>query len=237
MLFRSEPLSRALAAAQLDVKTQVLGNLEPGVAFSLSLAPELKLSGGMPALDARRTNPFEFLLLDALARTRDPAAAAATLEAIAQAAPRFGAKVEAQDQEGGKVYVTRYHLGEGASFALRDRTVVVAGGTGQLTALLGRVAGPAVRTPFADPEAARALREDGLALFLDIGRATSGVRAIPDSAYGLGGFAIRSAVLRWLDALDQLASLRAGARLQGRILQAELALSLRAPAAGTQASP
>lgn len=223
--FLAPLFKRAFEEAGVDVKKDLLGNLKPGVAAAFTLAPTAKL-GGVPELDVRRTNPFEFVLLGALGRALDPGRAAKTLEAVAAAAPRFGAKMEPAEVSGAKVFVTRYHLGEGASLGLKADQVLVTGGAGQMEAMLSRLDSPAA-VATADPEASRALAEDAFAVYLDLSRLIAGVRSLPDSAYGIGGWAIKAAVSRWLDAVDEITGLRVHGRLADKSLHAEVALTLK----------
>ena len=223
------PLVRAFQEGGVDLKRDVAGNLKPGVALSLRLAPTAKM-GGVPELDVRRTNPFDYVYLNLLGRPADAGKAGRTLQGVVEAAPRFGARLEPRELAGTKAWVTTYQLGEGASLCLKDDFALVTGGAGQMEAQLARLSAsgpPAV----ADAGARRSLQEDGLSLWLDVGRLTSGVRALPDSAYGIGGFAIKAAVSRWLDAIDEIGALRLSGRLEGRSLRAELALGLKLPPA------
>jgi hypothetical protein len=213
----------------IDLKKDVAGNLKPGIAAALRLAPTARL-GSVPELDVRHTNPFDYLFMQLLARATDPAAASRTLSNAAEVAPSFGAKLEQRTVAGTAVFVTTYHLGEGASLTLKDGYAVVTGGAGQMEEQLKRLGAEAPLT-LADPEARRSLQEDGFALYLDVGRLTAGIRALPDSAYGIGGFAIKAALSRWLDAIDEIGSLRLSARLADKTLQAGLALTLKLPPA------
>lgn len=231
-------LQRALKEGGIDVTADILKNLKPGIAASLSLAPTAKLSG-VPELDVRRTNPFDYVQMAIVGRTADSSKAAKTLGSIVDVAPRFGAKLEPADVGNAKVFVTRYHLGEGASIGLDGEKVLVTGGSGQMQAQLDRLRSPAPQDP-ADPQAAKALKEDAFALWLDLARLTTGVRALPDSAYGIGGWAIKAAVSRWLEAIDEITGLRANGRLANKTLYADLALALKlapAPAQAQQQAP
>jgi hypothetical protein len=214
----------AMRRADLDVSGEILGNLKPGVAASLSLSPSASLEAS-PELDPRLTNPFQLVHLTALGRSVDEGRARATLEKIAAVAPRFGAQMESRELQGTRVLASRYHLGEGASLALRDGLVLVTGGPGQMDALLQRLSGEGGLV-LANPGATQALARDGFALFLDIGRLVASLRALPDSAYGVGGFAIKAAASRYLDAVGELAGLRLSGRVERGRLHAELALSL-----------
>ncbi|HEY3449145.1 MAG TPA: hypothetical protein VGK67_22500 [Myxococcales bacterium] len=216
---------RAFREGGVDVVADILKNLKPGIAGALSLAPTARLSG-VPELDVRRTNPFDYLQLAVVGRTSDSARAAKTLGSMAEVAPRFGSTMESTEIGGAKVFVTRYHLGEGASLALDGDKILVTGGTGQMQAQLDRLRSPTPKDP-ADPQAARALKEDAFALWLDVSRLTAGVRTLPDSAYGIGGWAIKAAVSRWLEAIDEITGLRASGRLADKTLSAELALTLK----------
>ncbi len=217
-------LQDAARSAGLDLNSEILGNLKPGAAASLRLSPSASLAS-VPELDPRRLNPFRFVDLTVLGRSVDEAKARQTLEKVAAMAPRFGAQMESREIQGTRVLSTHYQLGEGASLALRDGLVLVTGGPGQMDALLQRLSGKE-RFTLANRGASKALAQDGFALFLDIGQLVRSLRALPDSAYGAGGFAIKAALFRYLDAVGELSGLRLSGRVEAGRVHAELALSL-----------
>lgn len=194
-----EPFAAAARRAGIDVGAEVFGSLKPGAALSLSVAPTVNLAT-MPDLDPRLTNPFAYLHLTAIGRVRDPAIAAATIERLAAAAPSFGATVVRRTIGAAAVHTVRYHLGEGVSFALAGEYAVVTGGAGRIDAVLARLVVPAGEAP----RAAKGMAVRGLCAQIDVGRLVESVQALPASAYGVGGFAIRAAVNRWLDAVGEI---------------------------------
>ncbi len=216
----------------LDAAQAILAGLKPGVAAGLKLASSASFAA-VPELDLRRTNPFDYVALSALGRARDPAGAAQLMDQLSALGPLLGAKFESREVGGAKVVTARYHLGEGASVALRDGWVLATGGQGQLDPALARLAGPGT-FPVSEPGAAKALAHDGAFLYLDIPRLAEAVKAVPDSAWGVGGFAIRAAVSNWMDALAQIRGLRLSASTEEKTLSVQLVLTLAgepAPAA------
>lgn len=224
---------RALRQAQV-APADVLASLKPGTLVTMSLAPTATL-GTTPVLDLTRTNPFHYLHLQAVGRAQDPEKARGLLEKTLAVAPRYGATIVEGESAGAKTWTFNYHLGEGARIALKDDLALVTGGQGQLEELLARIAEKTPATLEIDPGAKTSLESDGLALFVDVARLSASVRKLPDSAYGIGGFAIKAAVGRWLDAIEEIGSLRLSARVADRTLRAELVLSLE-PAPEPQAA-
>lgn len=224
---------RALRQAQVE-PADVLASLKPGLLVTMSLAPTANL-GTTPAFDLTRTNPFHYLHLQAVGRAQDPGKARGLLEKTLAVAPRFGATVAEGETAGAKTWTFNYHLGEGASIAMKDDLALVTGGPGQLEKLLTRLGEKAPTALEIAPDAKSSLEKDGLAVFLDVARLSASVRKLPDSAYGIGGFAIKAAVGRWLDAIEEIRSLRLSARVADRTLRAELVLNLE-PAGEPQAA-
>lgn len=123
-------------------------------------------------------------------------------------------------------------LGKGLTFALDGKRLLVTGGDGVDEALAARK--PAARAP-------HAIGEAGLALHTDIGALIASLRSLPESSFGIGGFAIKSSLDRWLGAFEALDALRFTA-WQGEALiclDASLSLKLRPalPAASAEAAP
>ncbi len=212
----------------------MLASLKPGTLVTMSLAPTANL-GTTLVLDLTRTNPFHYLHLQAVGRAQEPEKARGLLEKTLAVAPRYGATIVEGESAGAKTWTFNYHLGEGARIALKDDLALVTGGQGQLEELLARIAEKTPATLKIDPGAKTSLESDGLALFVDVARLSASVRKLPDSAYGIGGFAIKAAVGRWLDAIEEIGSLRLSARVAERTLRAELVLSLE-PAPEPQAA-
>lgn len=217
-------LLRTLKRGGIDLRGDILANLKPGVALSLRLAPTAEL-GTIPQLDPRRTNPFKYLHLSALAQPKDAAKASETLGKIAAIAPRFGTQITERELEGTKVYVATYHLGEGASFAGTDTHVLVSGGPGRMDALMERLkSGQGLE--IADGAAKQAMEREGFVFFIDLVRLVASIDALPDSAYGVGGFAIKAALSRWLKAVEELKVVTVAGRVEEKALRVELTVAV-----------
>ncbi len=232
------PLQAAARQANLDVAGELLGNMKPGAAASLSLSPSASLAS-VPEVDPRLANPFLLVHFAALGQVADAARAREALDKVAAMASRFGAQMEPREIDGTRVLVASYPLGEGASASVHGRYAVVTGGPGQMEAQLQRLAGgPALQVglQIKDPGARKALAEDGFALYLDVARLSASLRALPDSAYGVGGFAIKAALSRALEALDEVPGARLSGKVAGSRLHVELAVSLSARAGGPGAA-
>jgi hypothetical protein len=223
-------VAKALEESGLDVKGEVLENLEPGAVLSLSVSPSVRLGGGLPALDVRKTNPFRFVQLVVAAAVKDPAKAAQTLARIPPVAARLGARVEPAEREGRKVFLTSYAQGEGAHLGLAGSDVVMAAPESRLLETLGRVGKPADGGPLPDPSLLmKGFDERALALVVDLRRLSDSVKALPSEAWGVGGFAMKATTVRWLEATDDLRALTAGLSAREGALQAELSLRLAPP--------
>ncbi|MBI3181003.1 MAG: DUF3352 domain-containing protein [Myxococcales bacterium] len=223
-------LERAFKESGFDVKAEILDNLKPGAAASLSLSPEAKLTG-MPQLDVRRTNPFRYVHLTALAEAEDEAKLAATFEKMPAIAPRFGASIQPAERQGRKVFLTSYSQGEGVHFAAQDNRAVFAAPALRLDDALERLTSKQERPgPIAEPELRRPFDSRAAALVIDLRRLSESVRELPSEAWGVGGFAIKASTLRWLDAADDLRAVVATADARDGALQAEISLRIqRAP--------
>jgi hypothetical protein len=207
-------------------KAELLERLEPGWVVGLSLSPTVQL-GSMPSLDIRRTNPFRYAHLVAVAKAKDASTLPAMLETLPPVAKRFGANMEPGELAGQKVLFTSYSQGEGAHLAASGDKVVLAAPKPRLEAALQRLAGPPGAGPVA-PELKGALQGPALAVVLDWRRLAEAVKALPSEAWGIGGFAIKASTVRWLEATDDLRALSLGLSAQDGALQAELTLSLGA---------
>ncbi len=219
-------LARALDDAKVDVKAEVLANLKPGLVMALAIAPEAKLAAGMPALDLRRTNPFRYVHLSALAEVIDPVKGAATLDRLPALAPRFGAKIDAADRAGQRVFLTTYSQGDGVDFALRDNRVVAAAPQLRLDQLLGRLGKADAPVPGLVSDSALKAAFDGhaLAAVVDLRQLSVSVRELPSEAWGVGGFAYKASTVRWLDATDDLRAVLFSVDAKAKVLQAQLTL-------------
>jgi len=63
-----------------------------------------------------------------------------------------------------------------------------------------------------------------VAAVLDFAALAKAIRNLPTSAWGVGGFAIKATTLRWLDALDDLRAITAGAYAKEGAVQVEVDL-------------
>jgi hypothetical protein len=217
-------VAQAAQQAVFDVKAEVLDNLKPGAALGLSVAPSIRLAGGMPELDVRRTNPFSYVQLVALAKAKDAAKASATLEKIPPVAERFGAHVQSELRNGRKVYLTTYSQGEGTDFALAQDTLVLAAPVAQLDAALARLSDKSVSGPLPDANLRTALFARGASVVVDLHQLGESVKALPASAWGIGGFAIKATTVNWLDATDDLTAVTAALSEKDGAVQGELSL-------------
>ncbi|MFP2931294.1 hypothetical protein ACLESO_40120 [Pyxidicoccus sp. 3LG] len=227
-------VTRAVQKSGLDMKGEVLDNLKPGMSLGMSLSPTVQLGAGMPALDLRRTNPFRFVHLVALAEAEDATKLQATLEKLPAIAGDFGAKVEPADLKGQRVYLTTYRAGEGAHFALGPNgRLVMAAPKSQLETTLASLAQP----PAGDGPVAADLKDAGkdaaVSVVLDLKRLSDAVKNLPSEAWGIGGFAIKATTVRWLEATDDLRAVTLAVSRKDKALQAEMSLRLTPAAQGS----
>ncbi len=201
-------LEDAFRDSGVDLRSDVLGNLKPGVIASLSLAPTAILSSA-PVLDVRRTNPFRFVHLVAIGSVKNVEQAKIALGRIGALAPKLGATVLEKQVAGRKVFVTSYAQGEGADFALIDDKLLVAAPMKRLEEALNRLSEPSdLRKAFAARSDLGSHLERGtLDAVVDVPRFCESIKNLPGSAWGVGGFAVKAAMLRWLTALDDLRAL------------------------------
>ncbi|MCC6334466.1 MAG: hypothetical protein IT380_10825 [Myxococcales bacterium] len=211
-------LSRAFAEAQFDVKSEVLEKLKPGAVVALSLAERPPMDRGLPSFDIRQTNPFTYAHLSGAAPLSSADQAWPTLEKVAQVSPRFGAQMQKAEREGTPVLLTSYAQGEGVHFAVKGDTVLFASPVQRLDALVKRQAEGG--SPVAG------LGTDALAVAVDLTRLNQSVRALPESAWGIGGFAIKATTVRWLDAMDDLKAVTVAVGAKDRVVQAKAVLKL-----------
>ncbi|NMO21316.1 hypothetical protein HPC49_32775 [Pyxidicoccus fallax] len=224
-------ITRAVQKSGLDMKGEVLDNFKPGMVLGVSLSPTVNLGAGMPALDLRRTNPFRFVHLVALADTEDAAKTQSTLEKLPAMADDFGAKVEPADLSGQRVYLTSYRAGEGAHFALGPNgRLVMAAPKARLESTLASLAKPAGGSPVAD-DLKDAGKDAAFSVVLDLRRLSDAVKNLPSEAWGIGGFAIKATTVRWLEATDDLRAVTLAVSRKEKALQAELSLRLTPGAA------
>jgi hypothetical protein len=222
-------LQRAFDAAKVDLKKEILANLQPGSVAALAVSPTIPLGHGMPQFDVRSTNPFKYVHLVALAQAKQPEKIQPLLARMPEIAPRFGATIEATPKDGDTLYVTSYARGEGVHFADAAGKVVFASPLGRLERALATVKAPDDATAPAllkDPELARVLKEYPLAIVVDLHRLADSVKALPSEAWGIGGFAIKATTVRWLEGMEDLRAITLGVLRKDKAVQAEIALRL-----------
>ncbi len=195
--FLPSRLTGALASARLDLEGGLLSALAPGAALSLSLAPTFTLAEfSSPSPDLRRADPFRLLKLEIAARLRDPARVKAFSARVAQAAPRFGARVAAR----GAGWTLSYGKGQ-LGWSIQGERLLVAGGPGRLEELERRVARGSGGYEAPSPDARAALEGGVGGAVLDAQHLVTSVEALPDEAYGTGpnAFVMRSLADRLLE--------------------------------------
>jgi hypothetical protein len=142
-----------------------------------------------------------------------------------EVAPKFGARIQPVEKNGRTLFVTRYAQGEGVHFVeAQDGRVVLASPLDRLERTIARLADGAGPPLLADAELREALSADALAAALDLNQLRAEVKALPQDAWGIGGFAIKGSVVRWLDATDDLRAITLGVSRKEKALQAEIAL-------------
>lgn len=190
-------LKRTLFDWGFDVQTLAYDQLKPGSVFSLSLSEAPPLGAGMPDLDIRRTNPFAYAQLAGVARVRSPDAVKPAFDKLMEVAPKFGAQIELRTRDDGQAaYLTSWSQGEGVHFAPRGDVVFFGSPVGRLQDLVksdGKGGAPVEGLP-----------DDALSLVLDVRKLSASLRALPDNTWGVGGFAMKTAAARWLDAIDDV---------------------------------
>ncbi|MBL8956815.1 MAG: hypothetical protein JNK82_38940 [Myxococcaceae bacterium] len=212
-----ENLERAFGEGGFDL-TAALEQVAPGAVLGLSLAPTVQMGQGMPDLDPRRTNPFSFVHLTGVAPAKSEAAVAPALEKLAAVAPRFGAQMTLKDG----VYVTTYAQGEGVHFAAKGGQVVFGSPLPRVKAMAqGDDAGGGPVQAYRD-----VLEATPLAVVADLKALSDAVRALPSSAWGIGGFAIKATTVRWLDNSDDLKAVTVNVGTKGGAVQAKVQLKL-----------
>ncbi len=210
-------LSRAFDEGGFDVKAQVLDQLQPGAVASLSLSERPPMDKGVPTLDLRQTNPFTYVHLSGAAATRSPADVVPTLEKIASLAPKFGAEMSLRERpDGQKAMITTYAQGEGVHFAPKGDLVFFASPVQRLDAL--------VKSDGRGPVSLDG--DDAFAVAIDLNKLSASVRALPESAWGIGGFAIKATTVRWLDATDDLERVTINVGAKDKVVQAKVVLTL-----------
>lgn len=207
----------------------LLSQLQPGAAIGLELNPEVDLSGGLPTDPAiARTNPFAFFRVVFVAKVKDPAKAAAALETFASKGAMFGMQVAAEGPENARIYRATYAAGEGMTWGLVGDTLVATGGAGTFEKARARLAAKEPGEGFVvkDPAARKIFETAGSAAHLDVQRLTAALRAIPSSAYGIGGFRLKELMDTWVSLLGELKGVTASLSIdeEGLIVDADLGL-------------
>lgn len=212
-------LRKAFEEAGFDVEAQALAKMLPGVVLALSLSERPPMDRGMPELDLRQTNPFTYAHLSGAAAAKDKEAVLPALEKVAFLAPKFGATMELRTRaDGQKAMITTYSAGEGVHFAPKEDLLFFASPVQRLDALVksdGKGGSPV--TPLGD---------EALSVAIDLSRLSASVRALPESAWGLGGFAIKATTVRWLDATDDLKGISLSLGAKEQRVQAKVQLTL-----------
>ncbi|MDP1827216.1 MAG: hypothetical protein Q8L48_28340 [Archangium sp.] len=211
-------LARAFDDGGFDLKTQVLDQLQPGVVASLSLSERPPMDKGMPSLDLRQTNPFTYAHLSGAAAVKSPAAVVPSLEKMAALAPKFGAEMSLRERpDGQKALITTYAQGEGVHLAPKGDLVFFASPVQRLDALVKSDGAGVAMTGLGD---------EAVTVVIDLNKLAASVRALPESAWGLGGFAIKATTVRWLDATDDLKRVTISVGAKDRVVQAKVMLTL-----------
>ena len=140
-----------------------------------------------------------------------------TLEKIAALAPKFGAEMSLRERpDGQKAMITTYAQGEGVHFAPKGELVFFASPVQRLDALVKSAGAGTVSLE----------GNDALAVSIDLNKLSASVRALPESAWGLGGFAIKATTVRWLDATDDLKRVTINLGAKDKVVQARVVLTL-----------
>jgi hypothetical protein len=185
-----ETLRAAFTRAGIDFDKDVLGNLQPGFALSMDMAPTASLSTAL-RLDPNVQNPFQNYSVVVLGEAKDAAKAQAAFAKLPQAIEPFGVTITTHDVGGSPVYTAHYKLGEGLSWTMHGNEIIAAGGLADhldasLLELEKRT--PRLQRTQFTPHAADALfSEAGVALALDLGRLSASVKRVP-AGYGPGAF-------------------------------------------------
>lgn len=129
------------------------------------------------------------------------------------------------------VYVTTYSQGEGVHFAAKGGQVVFGSPLPRVAALVaadGSGPGPVLGLK-------EALEATPISVVADLKALADAVRALPPSAWGIGGFAIKATTVRWLDNSDDLKAVTVNVGVKGGAVQASVRLVLAQQAPGADA--
>lgn len=213
--------------ADIDLDSELLGNLEPGFALAAGISPTASISTALQFNPARQ-NPFENYTVAIIARVKDPAKAKATLEKVAKLGSAIGAELHSREVAGGTVYTVTYAKGEGMSWTLRGNDIILAGGYGEkLGELITSVSkGTGSVKPEQFPAKTRELLfgNQGVAAALDMKKIDEAIRNLQSDA-GPGSEMMRSAFTSVLSQVSALRPAVAVVPTQGGVL-VDAALSL-----------
>lgn len=216
-----------LRRAGIDPASEVLALVQQGVVVGIGLSPEIDLSGGLPQqASLQRTNPFDFVTTSIFAKVKDTEKAKATLEKLAAGASHFRMEVAREEGEGFVRYKASWAAGEGMSWALIGDTLVATGGKGTFDKARGRLSAKDGAFSIADPNAKKIFDGAASAAHLDMPALTAGLREIPESAYGVGGFRLKALMDTWAGLLDEVKGATASFSVDGEglLIDAELGL-------------
>ncbi len=216
-------LREAARSNGIDLDEDVLQNLAPGFALSLGLAPKASLATALD-FDPRISNPFHTYSLVAVGQVKDAKRAAATLAKLSEALNQCatcGLTVTSARAGSVLVYTERYAEGEGLSWALVGKELVVSGGE-RLPAILASIQAKKdtlKSTDFAPAATSALFGEPGIACAADFEELGQMVKALPDSAYGTGpsSFMVRSLISGVVDPLSRLTVVAAVAPVAGGV--------------------
>src|SRR5690606_1553890 len=210
-----------------DPATELLPLVEPGVVMGISLPPEPNLAAGLPGgASLARTNPFQLVRTSILARVKDPAKARAALERLAELDDRLQMEIRTRGEGEQTIWTAHYAAGEGLSWTLRGNLLMAGGGQSAFFGLAERIEGGGVAYEPADPKAFELFGSQPLGVYLDVPRLVAQLRAIPESAFGIGGFRIKGLLDGWISAIEPLRGLALAYHVDNEaiVLDARLAI-------------
>lgn len=200
-----QQLRAAFRQAGIDLDKDVLANLQPGFAASVSLAASANLSTALQ-LNPQIQNPFDNYSVIAVATVNDAAKAQTTLTQLPKLLEPLGATTTTHDLDGVPVYTAHYRLGDGLSWTLRGTKLIAAGGFGERldSVLQGLAKGTMLlrKEQFSSTAGDVLFGDKGFALAVDFHRLTEAVNGLQSSAPG--AFMVRSMVDNTLRSVDQL---------------------------------
>lgn len=199
------------ALEKKGLKVPELLALSDGTAIAeVRLSPHPDLTT-MPTLDPSRTNPFHYVRATLLLPVKDASKVGASLPLVADTlAPALSAKITKVTIEGHPAFTVHYQLGEGMTFGLVQKTLVVAGGDHAFADAADQVGAgsDAFAKTLADPKTVTRLAKGGLvAGVVDVDTLLAAVKGLPDSSLGGGtvGVILRSILDRVTAPLSHLA--------------------------------